>query len=66
MTKYTPVVEALAEALYLAVTAPTDEQSQRAVNLAAQLWDQLPEIEVKRAQRMTEKRLADEGHPSQK
>lgn len=51
--------EALAEALYLAYTAPTDEQADLTAKLvAAPLWEKLSELEVQRAQRMAEKRLA--------
>lgn len=55
---FASTTEALSEALYLAVVAPTEQQMQRAVNAAAILCDQLPELEVQRAKRMTEDRLA--------
>lgn len=56
----TSMTDALAEALYLAIIAPTDEQSRRATDLAAPLWDQLTELEVQRAKKIAERRVAEE------
>lgn len=51
------MVEALAEALYLAVIAPTEKQMMKAVQVAASLWDRMPELDVQRAKHMCEDRV---------
>lgn len=51
-------VDALAEALYLSVTAPTEEQSRRAVKLAEKIAAGLSPFDVERAKKIAEKRLA--------
>lgn len=51
-------VNALAEALYLSVTAPTDEQSSRALKLAETLSAGLSEFDVERAKKIAETRLS--------
>lgn len=53
----TDKIEALAEALYLAVIAPTEEQMLKAVNLAAKLWDGMPEIDVQKAKLMCQEKV---------
>jgi hypothetical protein len=49
--------EALTAALVLAVTAPTDEQSDKALALADQLAAGLSRIEVQRCKKDAEKQL---------
>jgi hypothetical protein len=51
MTEPTNNVEALTLALYLAITAPSDEQAQKCIAIAENLAATMPEIDVKRAQR---------------
>jgi len=48
--------EVLAEALFLAIVAPSEEKMLAAVGIAAQLWDTMPEIDIQRAKRMAEQR----------
>jgi len=51
--------EALAQALYRALIATTDGQSDRfAVELAAPIWEQLSKIEIQQAKRFAEERFA--------
>lgn len=50
--------EALTEALVLSVTAPSNEQYERALELAKQIAHGMPELDVKRAQKDAETRLA--------
>lgn len=47
--------EALAQALALAVAAPEDEQSQRAIQLATNIASGMSEVQVARAKRMAVK-----------
>ncbi len=51
MTEPTNDVEALTLALYLAITAPTDEKAAQCVDIAESLASSMSEIDVKRAQR---------------
>lgn len=46
--------EALAHALMLSITAPTDEKSQQALSIAEQIAANLSEVEVARAKKMAE------------
>ncbi len=55
MTSY----DALVQALVLAVTAPTEQQSARAVALGEQIAAGMPETDVARAKRDAEAQLAD-------
>ena len=50
-------VEALAEALWLSVTAPTDRKSLAALELAERLAAGLSELEVARAKALAEARI---------
>lgn len=50
---------ALVEALVLAVTAPTEEQSARAVTLGERIAAGKPEMDVARAKQAAEAALAD-------
>lgn len=60
MTEPTNDVEALTLALYLAITAPTDEQSAQCVGIAESLASSMSEIDVKRAQRDAQARSESE------
>lgn len=51
MTEPTSGVEALTLALYLAITAPSDQQAAECIAIAENLAAAMPEIDVKRAQR---------------
>ena len=53
--------EALTLALYLSVTAPTDEKSAAAQAMAEDLARGLSEIEVMRCKKAAEKLLSDES-----
>lgn len=46
--------EALAQALTLAIVAPTDEKARQAVEIAEKLSAGLPETEVARAKKMAQ------------
>ena len=46
--------EALAQALTLAIVAPTEDKAQQAVTLAEQLSAGLPELEVARAKKLAQ------------
>lgn len=50
--------DALAHALMLSITAPTEEQSKRALALAEQLAAGLTEVEVARAKKMAKLLIA--------
>jgi len=51
-------VDALAEALYLAVTAPSDEQAAKAVELAERIAASLSEFDVERAKKIAQDRYS--------
>ena len=55
--------DALIEALYLSVIAPSDDQAKQAIELAAKIAGSLTSDEVNQAQRLVE-RLVDAGRNS--
>lgn len=50
-------IEAFEAALWLSITADTQEQTQKALNLASELGFSLTDEQVKQAMAMVEKRL---------
>tara|TARA_B100000795_G_scaffold92412_1_gene67544 strand:+ start:595 stop:783 length:189 start_codon:yes stop_codon:yes gene_type:complete len=60
MTKPTNDYEALCLALELAVTAPTDEKSSMALEMAEDIQSRMTEIEVRRATKYVEDKLKTE------
>jgi hypothetical protein len=59
MNQQVDKTEALAQALYRALIAKTDEQSDRfAVELAAPIWEELSEHEIEQAKRLAEERFS--------
>ena len=60
MTKPTNDYEALCLALELAVTAPTDEKSSMALEMAEDIQSRMTEIEVRRAAKYVEDKLKTE------
>ena len=60
MDKPTNDIEALTLALRLAVSAPTDEQSQKALKLANQLSSSLTKAQVDAVKAALEVEMADE------
>lgn len=62
MSEPTNHVEALTLALYLAITAPTDEQADKAIAMAETLAAGMSEIDVKRAQRAAQAQVEAEGN----
>ena len=57
MNKPTNDYEALCLALELAVTAPTEEKSAKALEMAEDMQSRLTEIEVRRATKHVEEKL---------
>jgi len=60
MRKPTNDYEALCLALELAVTAPTDEKSSMALEMAEDIQSRMTEIEVRRATKYVEDKLKTE------
>jgi len=60
MNKPTNDYEALCLALELAVTAPTDEKSSMALEMAEDIQSRMTEIEVRRATKYVEDKLKTE------
>ena len=60
MRKPTNDYEALCLALELAVTAPTDEKSSMALEMAEDIQSRMTEIEVRRAAKYVEDKLKTE------